>query len=144
MSLRKNNFIIGVSVLLAFIGVGVFGLLPLGHAEHGMETPMTNCPYTEGGFAICENTLDHIAGWQQFSNIIYPTLFVLLVLAGILYFIGKQNLSNQGRRFFRRKSYLHNKKLHSYQEDIIKWLALFENRSEEHTSELQSHVNLVC
>ena len=126
MSLRKNNFIIGVSVLLAFVGVGVFGLLPFGHAN-GMETPMVDCPYTESGSAICENTLDHIAGWQQFSNIIYPALFVLLVLAGILYFIGKQNFSNQRQRFFRWKSYLHNKKLYSYQEDIIKWLALFEN-----------------
>ena len=127
MSFGKNNFIIGAFVLMAFIGVGVFGLLSFGHADNGAEAPMADCPYTESGSAICENTLDHIAGWQQFSNIIYPSLFVLLVLAGILYFIGKQNFSNQGQRFFRRKSYLHNKKLHSYQEDIIKWLALFEN-----------------
>ena len=97
--------IIGAFVLMAFIGVGVFGLFPLGHAAHGAEAPMVDCPYTEGGSSLCENTLDHIAGWQQFSNITYPSLFILLVLAAVLYFVGKPDPLDQRQILSRRQYY---------------------------------------
>ena len=126
MSLGKIQSFMGLFLLLAFISVGVFGLLDFNHMS---ETPMVNCPYTQNNSSLCENTLDHITKWQQFLNVISPTLFIfsLLVLAVVLYFSGKQNLLNQKRSFYRWKYYLDSKKLYTYQEEIIKWLALFEN-----------------
>ena len=85
MSILKNNLIIGAFILVAFVGLGVFGLFSLGHADHGIEAPMVDCPYTENGSSFCENTLDHIAGWQQFSNVTLTSLFILyLFVSGII------------------------------------------------------------
>ena len=127
MSLQKNNLIIGAFILMAFVGVGVFGLLSFSHASPGTEAPMMNCPYTESGSAMCENTFDHIAGWQQFSNIITPALFTLLLLAVVLYFLNRHEFLNQEHAFYVWKYSLYDKKLHSLQVNIIKWLALFIN-----------------
>ena len=93
------------------------------------EAPMINCPYAENGYSICENTLQHVDKWRQFSNVIFPSLFIFsfLILGIILYFFGKQNFLNQKRHFYKWKYYLYDKKLYTYQERIIKWLSLFEN-----------------
>jgi hypothetical protein len=127
MSFGKNNLIIGAFVLMAFIGVGVFGLFPLGHAAHGAEAPMSDCPYTENGSSLCENTLDHIAGWQQFSNIIIPALFIILALAAVFYLVGSSGLLDQKQNFYRWRHYLYQERSSSYEQAIIKWLSLFEN-----------------
>ena len=90
---------------------------------------MTNCPYAENGFSICENTFDHINKWHQFFNVITPSLFIflLLILGIVLYFFGKQNFLNQKQYFYKWKYRLYDKKSCIYQEKVIKWLALFEN-----------------
>ncbi len=129
MSIWKNNFIIGSLVLLAFVSVGVFGLVGWSHTTSSTETPMMNCPYAENGFSVCENTLDHISGWQQFSNVTLMSLFALyLFVSGIiLYFIGKHNFFNEKQYFESWKYYLDIKILYSPKEEIIKWLSFFEN-----------------
>jgi|SRR3989344_903029 len=127
MSLQRNNFIIGVFLLIAFLSIGVFGLLPFAHESHGMEAPMADCPYAEGGFSVCESSLEHISNWQQFSNVIFPALLIFSVLLFAVFYIFDQNFLNQEKHFYRWKYYLDNKKLYSYQEIITKWLSLFEN-----------------
>ena len=129
MSLHKLKSLAGVFVLLAFISMGVFGLLQFNHADHLVGTPMINCPYAENSYSICENTLDHINKWQQFSTAIFPSLFVFLVLilGVVLYFFGKQNFFNQKQHFYKWKYYLDNKNFYSYSQEINKWLSLFEN-----------------
>ena len=126
MNLRHIKLFIGTFVLLAYISVGVFGLFEFNHAS---EAPMKNCPYSENSFSICVNSFDHINNWQQFSNVIFPSLFVLSILALgiILYFISKQNFLNQKQYFYKWKYYLDNKKLYSSPNRIIKWLSLLEN-----------------
>jgi len=129
MSLSKAKLFIGVSILLAFLSIGVFGLLQFNHVNHAAETPMINCPYAENGFSICENILNHINNWRQFSSAIFSPLLVLsLLLFGmVLYFFGKQNFLNQKRYFYKWKYYLDNKRPLTSFNRIIKWLALFEN-----------------
>ena len=97
--------------------------------SHATEMPMANCPYAQNSFSVCENSLDHINNWQQFSNITFPSLFTFLLLTFglVLYFYGKQNFLNQKQYFYKWKYYLDNKKLYSYSNRIIKWLSLFEN-----------------
>ncbi len=126
MILRNIKLFIGVSVLLAYISIGVFGLFKL---DHMTETPMVNCPYAQNGYAICDNSFSHIGNWQQFSNAIFPSLFLLslLALSLILYFWGKQNFLNQKQHFFSWRYYLDDKQSYSFKERIIKWLSLFEN-----------------
>ena len=129
MGFNRVKIFIGVFILLIYISIGVFGLLQLNHTSHSAEAPMINCPYATGGYSICENTLSHIENWQQFSNVIFPSLliFPLLILGVILYLFGKQNFLNQNQYFYKWKYYLDNKKLYSRKQEIIKWLALFEN-----------------
>ena len=125
--IRRNiKLFIGISVLLAYIGIGIFGLFQFSHMS---ETPMTNCPYAENGFSVCENSFDHINNWRQFSNITLAQLIVLsLSLLGIiLYFYNKNNFLKQNQYFYRWKYYLYDKKLNTYDNKIIKWLSLFEN-----------------
>jgi hypothetical protein len=126
MSTQRTQLFTGLFILVAFISVGVFGLLGFNHMS---ETPMVNCPYTQNDSSLCVNTLDHITKWQQFSNIISPALFIfsLLALALVLYFTNKQNLLNQKQSFYRWKYYLNNKTLYTFPNIIIKWLSLFEN-----------------
>ena len=129
MSFRNIKLFLGFFVLITFLSIGVFGLLQFNHIDHSVETPMINCPYSENGYSICENTLDHIAKWQQFLNVIFPSLliFSLLILGIVLYFFGKQNFLNQKQYFYKWKYYLDDTKSYTYQERIIKWLSLFEN-----------------
>ncbi|OGI64908.1 hypothetical protein A3H53_03860 [Candidatus Nomurabacteria bacterium RIFCSPLOWO2_02_FULL_40_10] len=126
MKLYNAKLFFGFFVLLTYISIGVFGLFELSHAT---EMPMANCPYAQNSFSVCENSLDHINNWQQFSNITFPSLFTFLLLTFglVLYFYGKQNFLNQKQYFYKWKYYLDNKKLYSYSNRIIKWLSLFEN-----------------
>lgn len=126
MKSYNTKLFLGIFILLAYIGIGVFGLFKFSHMS---EMPMVNCPYTGNGFSICENTLDHINRWQQFSNATFPSLliFSLLILGVILYLLGKQNFLNQNQYFYKWKYYLYNKKLYTYDNKIIKWLSLLEN-----------------
>lgn len=126
MSLSNTKFFIGIFVLLVYTGIGVFGLLQFGHMT---EKPMIDCPYAPGLFSICENSFIHISNWQQFSNVIFPTLiiFSLLMLGIILFFYNQQNFFKQIKYFYRWKYFLYDKELCTYDNKIIKWLALFEN-----------------
>ena len=126
MSLHNTKLFIGVFILLAYISIGIFGLFQFNHMA---EMPMTNCPYAQNGSSICENTLNHINDWRQFSNVIFTSLFIfsLLILGIILYFFGKQNFLIQKQHFYKWKYYLNNKKLYSCSDRVIKWLSLFEN-----------------
>lgn len=124
----KSNIklFIGVSVLLAYISIGVFGLFKL---DHKIEMPMDNCPYTQNGYAICENSLDHINNWRQFSNGTFSSILILsfLALGLVLYFLNTRSFLNQEEYFYKWKYYLYSKKLFRKKEIIIKWLSLFEN-----------------
>ncbi len=126
MYLRNRKLFIGVCILLAYISIGVFGLLKL---DHKIEMPMDNCPYAQNSYAICENSLDHINNWQQFLNAISPSLFIfsILILGIVLYLVTKHNFLNQKSYFYKWKYCLYNKKLYPYSNIIIKWLAFFEN-----------------
>lgn len=126
MSFLKNNLIIGAFILIAFISIGVFGLFQLNHMS---KAPMIDCPYAQNGSSLCENTFNHINDWRQFSNTIFPSLFIFLILTlGIvLYYFSKQNFLNQNQYFYKWKYYLDNKKLLASPNRIIKWLSLLEN-----------------
>lgn len=126
MILRNIKLFIGISVLLAYISIGIFGLFT---SNHITATPMANCPYAQNSQSICENSLDHINDWHQFSNVIFTSLFIFsfLILGIILYFFNQQNFLNQKQYFLNWKYYLDNKKLYISQNKIIKWLSLFEN-----------------
>lgn len=126
MILANRKLFIGLLVLIAFVSIGVFGLLQFSHMT---EKPMVNCPYAENGSSICDNSIKHINNWLQFLNTTFPSLviFSLLILGLILYFFNKQNFLKQKQYFFRWKYYLDNKKLLAYPNKILKWLSLFEN-----------------
>ena len=126
MILRNTKLLIGVAILSAYIGIGVLGLFEFSHMA---ETPMPNCPYTNNNFSLCENVLDHITKWQQFSSTIFPflSIFLILILGIILYFIDKQNFFNPKLYFYRWKYYLDRQILNFYRTKFIKWLSLFEN-----------------
>jgi len=124
--LLKSKLFLGIFILIAFIGISVFGLFELSHTS---EIPMPDCPYTQGSSSICENNLSHINNWSQFLNVILPSLlaFLLLILGIILYFFNKQNSLNQKQYFYKWKYYLDNKLSYSSQNRIIRWLSLLEN-----------------
>ncbi|MFA5932262.1 MAG: hypothetical protein WC793_02695 [Candidatus Paceibacterota bacterium] len=126
MNFRKTKLFIGLFILLAYIGIGVFGLFKFNHMN---STPMANCPYALNGSSVCDNSIDHINDWHQFSNVVFPSLFLLSFLAlGIfLYFFSKENFLNQKQYFYKWRYYLDNKKFYSYQNRIIGWLSLLEN-----------------
>ena len=127
MSLYKAKSFIGIFILLVYISMGIFGLFKFNHMS---EIPMTNCPYIQNSYSVCENSLDHINNWRQFSNATISSLFIflLLILGIILYFFSKQNFFNQKPYlFYKWKLYLDNKKPSDYLNKIIKWLSLLEN-----------------
>jgi len=128
MNLRNTKLLIGVFVLLIYLSIGVFGLFEFSHIDNMSKNPMTNCPYSENGFSVCDNSLSHINNWRQFSNVIFPLLFIFsfLILGIFLYFIGKQNFLNQKQYFYKWKYYLA-KKVYTYLNKITKWLSLLEN-----------------
>ena len=129
MSLYKIKSSIGVSILLVFISISVFGLLQFNHIDHATEAPMVNCPYAQNGYSICNNNLDHINNWRQFSTATFLSLsiFSFLILGIVLYLLGKQNFLNQKRYFYKWEYYLYDIPSYTYQERITKWLSLFEN-----------------
>lgn len=126
MSLRDAKLFIGFFVLLAYMGIGIFGLSKFNHTK---EVPMPNCPYTQNSSSLCKSSLDHINDWRQYSNVIFPSLFVfsLLFFGIILYFFGKQDFLSQRQFFYKWKHYSDNKKLYAGQPEIIRWLSLFIN-----------------
>ena len=126
MNLHNKKLLISVFILLAYISIGIFGLFQFNHMT---ETPMVNCPYTQNEYSLCKNSFNHINDWRQFSNTIFTSLFVflLLILGIILYFFNKQNFLNQKQYLCKWKYYLNNKKLYTFSDGIIKWLSLFEN-----------------
>ena len=123
---QNKKLFIGIAILFAYISIGLFGLFQFSHLT---ETPMENCPYIQNSYSICENTLDHIAKWQQFSSVIFSSMFIslFLILGIILYFLNQQNFLRQQHYFYKWKYFLYDKKLHTYSNRIIKWLSLFEN-----------------
>ena len=125
MDFPKTKFLISVFLLFAYLSMGVFGLLKFNHIS---ETPMTNCPYAENGFSVCENSFNHINDWRQFSSATFPSLSILLflILGIVLYFFGR-NLLSQKQYFYSWKYYLYNTKLYISPDRIIKWLSLLEN-----------------
>jgi len=127
MSLHNKKLFIGAFILLAYISMGVFGLLQFGHVS---EMPMEDCPYTQNTSAICGNSIDHINNWHQFSNVILSSVFVsfLLIFGMVLYFFDKQHfLSQQPRLFYKWKHYWDVQKFYSHFNQLNKWLSLFEN-----------------
>jgi len=128
MEMKPHNakLFFGFLILFAYISIGVFGLLKFNHMS---ETPMVNCPYAENGFSVCDNSLNHINDWQQFSKTTFSSLFIFsfLILGIILYFFGKQNFLKQKQYLYKWKYHLYNKNLYTYQNKLIKWLSLLEN-----------------
>ncbi|KKR70406.1 MAG: hypothetical protein UU13_C0006G0008 [Candidatus Nomurabacteria bacterium GW2011_GWB1_40_7] len=126
MNLQNKKLFIGLFILLAYISIGVFGLLKFNHTA---ETPMTNCPYAKNGFSMCDNSLSHINNWHQFSKATLLSFFFFsfLIFGIILYFSGKQKFLNQKQYFYRWRYYLYGKRLYNIPNRIIKWLSLFEN-----------------
>lgn len=124
--MQNIKLFIGVFVLFAYVGIGVFGLFEFNHTP---ESPMVNCPYANNSFSVCGNSLDHIINWQQFSNIIFPSLFtsLFLILGMVLYFFSKQKSLNQKEYFYKWEYYLNDKKYQIHSNKIIRWLSLFEN-----------------
>lgn len=126
MASRNTKLFIGIFILLAYISVGIFGLFKFNHMA---DIPMIDCPYSQNSSSICENGLDHINNWRQFSNATFSSIFIfsLLILGLVLYFFNQRDFLNQKQYFYKWKYYLYSKKLYTSPNRIIKWLALFEN-----------------
>lgn len=126
MALRNIKLLIGVSILLAYISIGIFGLFKF---EHKAEMPMDNCPYAQNSYSVCENNFDHISNWRQFSNVITLSFFIfsIIILGLILYLFYKQNFLHKEQYFYRWQYGLYSKKLEKSPNRIIKWLSLLEN-----------------
>ena len=124
MILRNTKLFLGTFILLAYVGIGIFGLIEFNNMS---PAPMADCPYTQNGFSVCENVLDHIGTWQQFSNVIFSSLFIFtfLILGLVLYILNKHNFLNQ--QYLYRWKHLYKEKLNTSVSRIIKWLSLFEN-----------------
>lgn len=119
------KFFIGILILLAYIGIGVFGLFQKGHTA---EMLAINCPYSVGSFSVCDGSINHIDHWRQFSNITLASLLIFSVMMGIvLYFLNKHKFYNQKQYFYRWKYYIDKQKSSDYLLKMIKWLSLFEN-----------------
>ncbi|MDO8569434.1 MAG: hypothetical protein Q7R89_01455 [bacterium] len=93
-----------------------------------IKTSMVDCPYTQNNYSLCENSLDHINNWRQFSNIIFPFLLALpLLILGIILYFFDHNFFDREKHFYKWKYYRHNKQIYTYQQEILRWLSLFEN-----------------
>jgi len=126
MTLRYIKLFFGIFILVAYVSIGVFGLFQFNHIT---EEPMVNCPYSDNGFSLCDNSLQHVKNWHQFSSVVFPLIFVLSLLffGAVVYFFSNHNFLNQKQYFYKWKYYLDNKKLDTYTKKIIKWLSLLEN-----------------
>lgn len=145
MKFKNTKLFLGTFILLAYMGVGLFGLFQLGHTAE--MSPAMDCPYSLGSFSLCDNSISHIDHWHQFSNVTLTSVFIfsVLILGVILYFLSKQDFSIQEQYFYKWKYYLHNKKLYNHRYRIIKWLSLFENSPPVHrTSITISNLKNLC
>lgn len=124
MKLQNKKSLISIIVLFIYIIISIFSLISFVHTN---EMPMEHCPYAQGGYTVCKTNFEHINSWYQFSNIILPTIFILitLILFAVL-FLNKKFLFNE-LSFFRWNFCLEKKYLNLKQEKITKWLSLFEN-----------------
>lgn len=68
-------------VIIGYIFIAVFGLLPMVGMSHNMMNHDTNCPYSTDMQAVCDMGFSHIRGWQVLSNVIIVTIFSILILA---------------------------------------------------------------
>lgn len=130
MNSHNIKLLIGASILIIYISIGVFGLVQFNHINHTTEVPMVNCPYANDGSSVCSNTFNHINNWHQFSNVIISSLFLFssLLISLVLYSFSKNNLFNKKQQFFYKwKYYLNNKISFLYSSRIIRWLSLLEN-----------------
>ena len=126
MILRNTKLLMGILILLAYMGIGIFGLFKFNHMS---ETPMVNCPYTQNSYSVCENSIDHVNNWRQFSNAVFSSLLIFstLILGVILYLLNQRNFLNQEQYFYKWKYYIYSKKLHVSKNKIVRWLSLLEN-----------------
>lgn len=127
MIFRRSKLLISLLVLSAFISVGILGLLQMSHSS--TTAPMANCPYSLNAFSVCSNDFEHINNWQQFSNVVFPSLLVLslLIFGTILYFLDKRNILQTQEYFYTWKYRLYSQKLYECPNRVIKWLSLLEN-----------------
>lgn len=125
MNLSNKKFILGLFIMLSYTSIGIFGLLEF----HHKEMPMVKCPYSQTIDSVCENSIDHVNDWRQFSSAVFlPSIYSFLILAIILFLFVGHDFLNQKRYFYNWKYYLyHDKKSFSFTEEINKWLSLFEN-----------------
>lgn len=72
---------LGLLVVMAYIAVAVFGLLPMTGIAHDMTMQGVDCPYTTGMQSFCNTGFSHIRGWQTFSNGITSQFELSLILA---------------------------------------------------------------
>lgn len=118
--MKPVSFLLRLVLLLGFAGMAVFGLLQFSHAG---EMPMINCPYAEGGFALCDNGLNHISNWQQFLNVIFPVVLALVLALGLA--VAVKDFLNPEKYFYRYRS--EPQPVFAYSQYLTKWLALHEN-----------------
>lgn len=122
MGIKNIKSFIAVFILVAYISISIFGLFQFSHRS---EMAMTDCPYAQGGFSVCDSNLEHINHWHQFSNIpLSKFIFLLLIFGVTLLFLGSKDIFNT--HFYKWKYYL-NTKRSTYLEIITKWLSLFEH-----------------
>lgn len=122
-----SELFLGVFILLSYISIGTFGLFEFNHM---FKTSMVDCPYAQNSYSLCENSLDHINNWRQFSNTILPSFLVFLILIitlGIILYFFDHTFFDREKHFYKWKYYLHNKQIYTYQQEILRWLSLFEN-----------------
>ena len=124
MNLYNTKLFLGVFVLLAYISIGTFGLFEFNHT---IETPMSDCPYAQNSYSLCENSLAHINNWRQFSNVIFSSIVVSFIIFGIILYFFDHNFFDRKKHFYKWKHYLHRKKIYTYRQEMLKWLSLFEN-----------------
>lgn len=129
MKFQRKNLIIGALILLAFFGAGALGLFQFSHSGMTMEAPMVNCPYSQNGFSVCVNELDHIGSWQKFLNVVFPSIaFISILFLGIvLHLLNKRNILLQEAYTERFRYDLYKEKVKSRPDNISRWLSLLEN-----------------
>lgn len=124
MTQRNTKLFLGVFILLSYISIGIFGLFDFNHM---IEISMVDCPYTQNSYSLCENSLDHINNWRQFSNVIFSSPAISLIIFVIILYFFDHTFFDREKHFYKWKYYLHNRQIYTYQQEILRWLSLFEN-----------------
>lgn len=128
MSLQNKKLSIGVILLLAYISISVFGLFQMNHNK--TTVPMNDCPYILNTHAMCDNGLSHINHWREFSNFVFPTLFILsmiLFTLALCFFDRNKFLLQKLILFHRWTQYLDYRFYYLSRGKLIHRLSLFEN-----------------